>query len=219
MFSWLHVSPLVGQQVLIVRFIVSMLLLCVSIMHFFMFLRACIAFFPWWKKQTNGKLLSAGWLSGSSGGEGGREGGVRDAERESCYSSAWEEEEEERGGEMCHVLPVTPFTSSASSGMEVLPAASCSQIKWSITSCALRLSFARTSARLPGPICGSFWFCFFFLLILFPVFHSITYVDFLGGVCRFSGGQVRDFHLLSTRYCAFWLWVDVSLMSKTCTGL
>lgn len=81
---------------------------------------------------------------GSAGLVVEKEGG-RDAERESCYNSAWEEEE--RGGEMCHVLPVTPFTSSASSGMEVLPAASCSQIKWSITSCALRLSFARTCSQ------------------------------------------------------------------------
>lgn len=159
-------------------------------------------FFSRWKKQTNGKLLNAGWLSGSIGGKGGGgKKGETQREGELLHLSLKGGGGRGGGGEMCHVLPVTPFTSSASSGMEVLPAASCSQIKWRITSRALRLFFRLHlhSAPLSGrnPSRGSFWFCFFFSwFFFFFVFPSIPYVCFWGECVVF----LEDRYVIFTNY-------------------
>lgn len=56
-------------------------------------------------------------------------GGEREGHGERGREPLHISERERRRGERCHVLPVTPFTSSGSSGMEVLSAAACSQIK------------------------------------------------------------------------------------------
>lgn len=193
MFSWLPVSPLVGQQVLIVRFIVSMLLLYVSIMHFFMFFRACIAFFPWWKKQTNGKLLSAGWLSGSSGGEGGREEWGTQRGRAVTAQPERKRRRRDVSCASCHAIHLLSIQRDGGP-------ACCLLLPNKVKHNKLRAqTFFRShlqSAPLPGPICGSFWFWFFSVDFFPPFFIPLPTSIFWGECVVF----LEDRYVIFTNY-------------------
>lgn len=189
-------------------FFVCMFLLCVSTLQSFMFVRACIAFFPRLKKN---KQTANYWkLVGSAGlvveKEGGREGGTQ---RRRAATSQPERRRRRRRDVSCASCHAIHLLSIQRDGGPACCLLLPNKVKHNKPR-ALTLCSARTWTATRAAVPSGFVFFFsvdFFIFVFFP-FPASTF----WGECVVF---LEDRYVIFTDYSAFWLQVDASSMSKT----